>query len=141
MPLKEMSKFLTVQECNTILTVKHILLNCKKFENSRKNHLKNITSMTYVFDNNECKTILIFLHEVQLFEKIPIRKDRTWNPQVLGVASFKRAKTAITEKLYLKVVWKEPLTSWPDVKLPPQTSKPHSNDKTMQRESSLVGKY
>ena len=58
------------QECNTILTVEHILLNCKKFENSRKNHLKNVTSMKNVFDNNECKTILNFLREVQLFEKI-----------------------------------------------------------------------
>ena len=58
------------QECNAILTVEHILLNCKKFENSRKNHLKNITSMKNVFDNNECKTILNFLREVQLFEKI-----------------------------------------------------------------------
>ena len=48
----------------------HILLNCKKFENSRKNHLKNVTSMKNVFDNNECKTILNFLREVQLFEKI-----------------------------------------------------------------------
>ena len=46
------------QECNAILTVEHILLNCKKFENSRKNHLKNITSMKNVFDNNEYKTIL-----------------------------------------------------------------------------------
>ena len=58
------------QEWNAILTVEHILLNCKKFENSRKNHLKNITSMKNVFDNNECKTILNFLREVQLFEKI-----------------------------------------------------------------------
>ena len=49
---------------------KHILLNCKKFENSRKNPLKNITSMKNVFDNNECKTIPNFLHEVQLFKKI-----------------------------------------------------------------------
>ena len=89
------------QECNAILTVEHIILNCKKFENGRKNHLKNITSMKNVFDNNECKTILNFLREVQLFEKILIRRDRTGNPQVLGVASFKRAKTPITEKLYL----------------------------------------
>ena len=58
------------QECNAILTVEHILLNCKKFENSRKNHLKNVTSMKNVFDNNECKTILNFLREVKLFEKI-----------------------------------------------------------------------
>ena len=36
-----------------------------------------------------------------LFEKIYIRKDRTWNPQVGVVASLKRAKTPITEKLYL----------------------------------------
>ena len=57
-------------KCDTILTVKHILLNCKKFENSQKNHVKNITSMKNVFDNNECKTILNFLREVQLFEKI-----------------------------------------------------------------------
>ena len=55
--------------------------------------------MKNVFDNNDCKTILNFLREVQLFEKIKIRKDRTWNPQVLGVASFKEAKTPITEKL------------------------------------------
>ena len=48
------------QECNAILTVEHILLNCKKFETSMKN----------VLDNNECKTILNFLREVQLFEKI-----------------------------------------------------------------------
>ena len=41
----------------------------KKFENSRKNHLKNITSMKNAFDNNECKTILNFLSEVKLFEK------------------------------------------------------------------------
>ena len=39
-------------------------------KNSRKNHMKNITSMKNVFDNNECKTILNFLREVQLLEKI-----------------------------------------------------------------------
>ena len=36
-----------------------------------------------------------------LVEKIKIRKDRTWNPQLVhGVASSKRAKTSINEKLY-----------------------------------------
>ena len=96
------------KEFNTILTVKHILLNCKKFENSQKNHVKNMTSMKNVFDNNDCKTILNFLREVQLFEKIKIRKDRTWNPQVLGVASIKEAKTPITEKYNFRQSGKSP---------------------------------
>ena len=63
------------QECNAILTVEHILLNCKKYENSRKNHLKNVTSMKNVFDNNECKTILNFQinygHLVALVNQLP----------------------------------------------------------------------
>ena len=57
--------------------------------------------MKNAFDNNKCKTILNILHDIQLFEKIYIRKDRTWNPQVRGVALLKRVKTPITEKLYL----------------------------------------
>ena len=32
--------------------------------------------MKNIFDNNECKTILNFLHEDQQFKKILIRKDR-----------------------------------------------------------------
>ena len=31
-------------------------------------------------------------------------------------------ETLITEKLYLEAVWKEPLQSWPDVKLPTQAN-------------------
>ena len=51
--------------------------------------------MKNVFDNTECKTVLDFLCEVQLFKKILIRKDSTWNPQVLGVALPKKVETPI----------------------------------------------
>ena len=39
------------------------------------------------------------------------------------MASLKGVKTPITEKLYLKAVWKELFNSWPDVKLTPPTNK------------------
>ena len=54
------------KECNTIRTVKHILLNCKKLVNRRTE--KNIISMTNVF----LKTLFYWEVHPQQYKTTPI---------------------------------------------------------------------
>ena len=50
--------------CNTDLTIKHILVNCTEFNDTRKKHFK-CTNMKNIFDIIDPKKILSFLKEIK----------------------------------------------------------------------------
>jgi hypothetical protein len=55
--------------CNEDLTVKHILADCKYFENIRNKHNVNITDLKSKNKKNLMK-IINYLKEIQLYEEI-----------------------------------------------------------------------
>ena len=58
------------EKCKKPLTIKHILLNCKKVKESRRKYLKNKRSMKDLFETILSTDIIKFVKETQLFDKL-----------------------------------------------------------------------
>ena len=55
--------------CQTPCTIKHVLLECKVFDNTRK-HYFHVNNMKDLFENVHMDNVLSFLKETGLYQKI-----------------------------------------------------------------------
>ena len=55
--------------CNVGLTIKHLLTNCKKYQDVRKKHYR-CTKLKDIFDVVEPHRVLNYIKEIKLFDKM-----------------------------------------------------------------------
>ena len=58
------------QRCQVTLTMKHLVLYCRKTKQSREKYLKGCKSMQSVLQGTESKKILSFLRETKIFDRL-----------------------------------------------------------------------